>query len=133
MPTLWRRSMTDFRRSIDEANRRFMDTFNTGDPGRAAEEVYTQNARVLPPDSGMVEGRDAITQFWRGAAQQLGVQRVTLTTRSLEPLSETAACEIGDADLTLASGQEARFKYVVIWKQESGRWAWDVDIWNGRP
>lgn len=124
--------MTDIRRSIDDVNRRFVETFNAGDPGRAAQEVYTRRARVLPPDSDVVEGTEAIVRFWEGTAQQLGVQRVNLTTVSLEPLGESAACEIGHADLTLNSGQEARFKYVVIWKHDDGRWGWDVDIWNAR-
>ena len=124
--------MNDIRRSIDEVNRRFMETFNAGDPGRAAQEVYTSNARVLPPDSGMVEGRDAIIAFWQGAAQQLGITAVALTTVSVEALGD-AACEIGHADLTLGSGQQARFKYVVVWRQDNGQWRWDIDIWNARP
>ena len=124
--------MDDIRRSIDDANRRFVETFNAGHPGCAAQEVYTRTARVLPPDSGMVEGRDAIVGFWKGAAQQLGISGVALTTVSLEMVGDRA-CEIGHADLTLGSGQQARFKYVVLWKQDEGRWGWDVDIWNGRP
>ena len=124
--------MNEIRRSIDEVNRRFVETFNAGDPGRAAQEVYTRTARVLPPDSAMVEGREEIVRFWQGAAQQLGITSVALTTVSLEPLGD-GACEIGHADLTLGSGDAARFKYVVLWKQDNGRWGWDVDIWNGRP
>jgi ketosteroid isomerase-like protein len=124
--------MDDIRRSIDEANRRFVDTFNAGDPGRAAQQVYTRTARILPPDSDVVEGREEIVRFWQGAAQQLGVKAVALTTISLEVLPE-AVCEIGHADLTLAAGQQARFKYVVVWKQDEGRWGWHIDIWNGRP
>jgi ketosteroid isomerase-like protein len=30
----------------------------------------------------------------------------------------------------VGSGEEASAKYVVVWKQEDGRWRWDVDIWN---
>jgi ketosteroid isomerase-like protein len=124
--------MIDVRSSIAEANRRFTEFFNAGDPGRAAREVYTTNARILPPDAPLIQGRDAIAQFWRDGAEQLGLQSVTLTTLTLDVMSD-GACEIGHADLRLKSGQEARFKYVVLWKQEEGRWCWDVDIWNGRP
>ena len=122
----------DIHRSIDETNRRFVDTFNAGDPGRAAQEVYTRNARVLPPDAPVIEGREAIIEFWRTAAEQLGMRRVALTTVSLDVQSDSV-CEIGHADLHLASGQDARFKYVVIWREDEGRWGWHVDIWNGRP
>lgn len=124
--------MAEVRRSIDEANRKFMETFNAGDPGRAAEEVYTRDARVLPPDAPLVEGRDAIVEFWRTASQQLGIRSLALSTVAVETIGESAY-EIGHADLRLASGEEARFKYVVIWKQDNGRWGWHVDIWNARP
>ena len=124
--------MEDVRRSIEEANRRFVETFNAGDPGRAAEEVYTRHARVLPPDAPVVEGRAAIVQFWRTAAAQLGMRSVRLSTLELDVAADSA-CEIGHADVRLASGDEARFKYVVLWKQDNGRWGWQVDIWNTRP
>jgi len=111
--------MNEVRRSIDDANRKFVETFNAGDPGRAAREVYTQDARVLPPDSPLLEGRDAIVQFWETAAQQLGIRSVELSTMALETVSDVPY-EIGHADIGLLSGQQVRFKYVVIWKQEVG-------------
>jgi len=37
--------------------------------------------------------------------------------------------EVGRAVLTLG-GQQAAAKYVVVWRQEDGRWRWHVDIWN---
>lgn len=124
--------MTELRRTIDETNRKFVEAFNAGDPGRAAREVYTRDARVLPPDAPVVEGREAIAQFWQTASAQLGIQSVTLSTVALETLGD-AAYEVGHADLRLKSGQEARFKYIVLWKQDDGRWGWHVDIWNTRP
>ena len=39
------------RRAIDAANRRFEAAFNAGDFAGAAREVYTADARVLPPDA----------------------------------------------------------------------------------
>ena len=74
----------------------------------------------------------AIIEFWRTAAEQLGISRVALTTVSLDVQSDSV-CEIGHADLNLASGQDARLKYVVIWRQDEGHWRWHVDIWNSRP
>lgn len=124
--------MSDLRRSIDETNRRFVEAFNAGDISRAVEEVYTPEARILPPDAPVIEGRTRITEFWQSTAQQLGIRSVSLSTVSLDTLGDSA-CEIGHADVRLGSGQEARFKYVVLWKQDGGRWGWHVDIWNARP
>jgi ketosteroid isomerase-like protein len=123
--------MSEVRRSIDEVNRRFVEMFNQGTPGRAAEQVYTADARLLPPDAPIVEGRDAAIKFWETAAQQLGIRTVQLTTVSLDIVGNFPY-EIGHADVNLQSGQQVRFKYVVIWKQEDGRWRWHVDIWNTR-
>lgn len=123
--------MTEVRGSIDEVNRRFVETFNQGKPGRAAEQVYTADARLLPPDAPIVEGRDAAIQFWETAAQQLGIRAVQLRTVSLEIVGDLPY-EIGHADVDRQSGQQVGFKYVVIWKREDGHWRWHVDIWNTR-
>ena len=117
------------RRGVDETNRRFEEVFNGGDPAAAAQAVYTRDARILPPGAAMTAGRDAIAQFWTSAAKQLGVERVGLSTVDLQPLGD-GAYEIGRATLTLAGGQSAAAKYVVIWRHEDGRWRWRVDIWN---
>ena len=102
-----------------------------GDFG-ALERVYTRDARILPPDAPMIQGRDAIAQFWTGAAQQLGITAVALSTVDLHPLGD-GAYEVGRGTLTLGGGQQVVAKYVVIWRQEDGRWRWHVDIWNMEP
>jgi ketosteroid isomerase-like protein len=121
----------DLHAGIAEANRRFEATF-ASDPARAAREVYTRDARVMPPGATTVLGRDAAEQFWAGAAAQMGIKEVALQTVELQPHGDEAY-EIGRAVLTLAAGQQATAKYVVIWRREDGRWQWHVDIWNMEP
>jgi ketosteroid isomerase-like protein len=120
------------RRGIEETNRRFEEAFTGGDLASAMREVYAADARVLPPDAEVVRGRENIAQFWAGAAKQLGIQRVKLQTVELQPVGDQAY-EIGRAMLTLGGGQQAVAKYVVIWKQEGGRWKIEVDVWNMNP
>jgi ketosteroid isomerase-like protein len=117
------------RQALDAKNRAFEQAVNAGDLARAAREVYTKNARVLPPGAPMVEGREAVAEFWTAAAAQLGIKQVRLETVELDAHAGHAH-EIGRAHLTLASGETAIGKYVVLWKQEDGDWRWDVDIWN---
>ncbi len=119
-------NMTD---GIARANHQFEATFNAGDPAAAARGVYTREARVLPPGGPPVQGLEAIAAFWDGAARQMGIQEVRLSTVELTPLGD-GAYELGNAQLTLAGGQSVAVKYVVIWKQEGGNWKWHVDIWN---
>ena len=119
------------RRGIDEANHRFEDGFNRGDPASAARQFYTRDARILPPGAEIVQGRDRIAEFWAAAAAapQMGVRRVELSTLDLQPLGDWVYT-IGRAMLTLAGGQRVTPKYVVVWKQEDGAWRRHVDIWN---
>ena len=117
------------RAAIDATNRKFEAAFNAGDPGRAAREVHTENASILPPDLPMVQGRENIAQLWVGAAAQLAVTEVRLSTDGLE-VHGNVAHEIGKATVTLAGGQQVLFKYCVFWVLSGGEWRWHADIWN---
>lgn len=109
--------------------RRFEEAFNAGDPRRAAQEAYADDARILPPGAPMIVGRENIAEFWHTAAQQLRIQRVKLETAELSVHGDWAH-EIGQATLSLAGGQEVACKYVVIWKGVDGSWKFAIDIWN---
>lgn len=129
MSTSAQHDLAGLRRGMEETNRGFMAAIGRGDPAGAARETYTRDARVLPPGAPAVEGRDAIAEFWVGAAAQLGLTAVELSTVEVQPIGD-GAYEVGRAVLTLGGGQQAAIKYVVVWRQEDGRWRWHVDIWN---
>ena len=129
MSTSAQDDLAGLRRGMEETNRGFMDAIRRRDAAGAAHETYTRDARVLPPGAPTVEGRDAIARFWAGAATQLGLTAVELSTVDVQPLGD-GAYEIGRAVLTLGGGQQAAAKYVVVWRREDGRWRWHVDIWN---
>ena len=96
---------------------------------QAIDQIYTKNARVLPPGAEMVTGRESAKGFWQAAIQGLGMKSVKLTTIDLEQVGD-GVLEIGRADLSLEGGQTVVIKYVVQWKQEDGRWKIHTDIWN---
>jgi ketosteroid isomerase-like protein len=93
------------------------------------ENIYTSDARILPPGAAMIEGRDNIKNFWCQTIAGLATQSATLDTVHAESLGDRVF-EIGRADLHLAGGQTVSIKYVVLWKEENGQWKWHVDIWN---
>lgn len=109
--------------------RKFEEAFSNGDPRRATMEIYTKNARILPPGAPMIAGRENIADFWAGAAQQWGITGAKLTTMDLQIRGEWAH-EIGRATLSLGSQQETTVKYAMLWKRDDGIWRFDVDIWN---
>ena len=99
----------------------------------ALDQIYTADARILPPGSPLISGRAAIKQFWSNLVQSINARSAVLTSIDLMPSSE-GIVEIGSAKLGIEpAGQsptEMDAKYVVFWRQEEGRWKWHVDIWN---
>lgn len=71
------------------------------------DRVYTADARILPPGADMIQGRDAIKQFWQQAIQSLKVKSAKLTTIDAEMLGD-GVFEIGRADLTLTTARHLR-------------------------
>ena len=115
---------------IAQANRNMEQAIANSDAGAMASH-YTRDGVCLPPDAGMVKGRDAIKAMWGAAIAEMGVKTVKLDTVDLE-ISGDTACEIGEATLGLADGAQAVVKYVVVWKKEDGAWKLHRDIWNAK-
>jgi ketosteroid isomerase-like protein len=99
----------------------------------ALDQIYTRDARILPPGSQLVSGRAAIKEFWAKLLQSANVKSGVLESIDVM-LAGDGVVEIGRARLTMEpEGQgstELEVKYVVYWRQEDGRWKWHVDIWN---
>ena len=119
------------RESINEGNRNFGSAVARKDYAAMAA-LYTENAMVLPPDGPIVTGRPAIEEFWRSAANALGLTDAVLRTRDLEVAGDTAY-EVGEANLQLGGGQ-IMVKYLVVWTRgDDGNWLLHRDIWNTLP
>ena len=99
----------------------------------ALDQIYTRDARILPPGAPMISGRPEIKGFWFDMIRSFNAKAAVLQSVDLLPAGD-GVLEIGKATLTVElSGQpETQFdvKYVVYWKQEDGVWKWHVDIWN---
>ena len=115
--------------TIEKLNDVWTAAFNKGDAA-AVVALYTEDAYVLPPGSGMVKGRAAIEAFWRQAAQQMSDAK--LTTIDVLPLGRSAAREIGTVTLKTKSQppQEVVGKYAVVWRKVGRDWKLATDIWN---
>ena len=99
----------------------------------ALDDIYTKDARILPPGAPMIAGRDAIKAFWGSAIEAMNATAVSLTSVDVI-LAGDGMVEIGKATLTAApQGQpsaQMEVKYVVYWQQEDDRWKWRLEIWN---
>ena len=118
----------DARRLIEAANRAFGAAYAKGD-STAVAAMYTQNARLLPPNAKIVEGRRAIEVFWKGA-MEAGVKNVELTTVEVEAFGDT----ITEEGTAILYGKDNvvidRGKYFVMWKKDEGQWKLHRDCWN---
>ncbi len=95
----------------------------------ALDQIYTVDARILPPGADLIEGRENIKGFWQAAVAGMNVQDAKLVSVNAH-LAGDSVIEVGRAKLFLPEGQTAEVKYVVEWKQEGGAWKWHTDIWN---
>ena len=95
----------------------------------ALDQIYTKDARILPPGADLIEGREKIMDFWQGAVTGMNVHDAKLFSVDAH-LAGDSIIEVGRAQLILPEGLSADVKYVVEWKKEDGTWKWHTDIWN---
>lgn len=119
------------RRTIEANNKQFVEAFNKGDAAAVAN-MYTMNARLMPPNSEVIEGRANIQTFWKGA-MDAGIKMVSLDLADLEVHGDTAI-EVGRYTLTTpaAGGGTTtdKGKYVVVWKLQGPTWRLAIDTFN---
>lgn len=123
------------RKAIEKGNAEFGNAVRRGD-GAAIAALYTEDATLLPPDSGPIKGRVGIEAFWKGGLQ-MGIKEAVLTTVDLSAAGDLAY-EVGRFALKIRpEGKgtiEQEGKYVVVWKKGPGAaWKLHVDIWNSGP
>ena len=99
----------------------------------ALDQIYTSDARILPPGAPMVTGREAIKKFWSDLIQSVNAKSAVLSSVDVMPAGD-GVVEIGRATLTVEpqgqSAMQLELKYVVYWREDGHRWKWHVDIWN---
>ncbi|MGQ0703727.1 MAG: YybH family protein [Gemmatimonadales bacterium] len=114
------------------ANGQFTAAFTAHD-AQALAGLYTEDAKVLPPNSDFVVGRTAIQTFWQGV-MDAGVAGAALTVEEAVG-TDSLAVEVGRYRLSSSAGDTIdEGKYIVWWKRASAGWRLHRDIWNSsRP
>jgi len=113
------------------------DLFNTEVFGNrnfaALDQIYTEDARVMPPGRLMVTGRQEIKGFWFDIIRSYNAKSTVRHSVDVMPAG-VGLVEVGRSVMTAepAGSPEIQvdIKYVVFWKQEDGLWKWHVHIWN---
>jgi ketosteroid isomerase-like protein len=93
---------TEVRVGILATNEAFMAAFSRGD-ATACAACYTEQGQVLPPNSDVITGREAIQTFWQGA-MHMGITAAKLETVEVDGHGNTAN-EVGKYTLQGAGGR----------------------------
>jgi ketosteroid isomerase-like protein len=90
--------------------------------------LYHTEARIYPPNAAMMSSRSDMGRMVTSMTGA-GLQSANLTTTDVisggDLVIETGTYEMRDATKTIDRG-----KYMVVWKQDNGRWRIYRDIWN---
>ncbi|CAN5496630.1 hypothetical protein BH24GEM3_BH24GEM3_18510 [soil metagenome] len=120
------------RQEIEAVVRRWMEAYRSGDAAQLSG-LYTDDALLLPPDTDMVRGREAIQQVF-GGIMASGVKEINLSIVEIESDGGQFAHEVGTAELVIRPEGQPEMrgtgKYVVIWKRAGDSWKLHVDIFN---
>jgi len=118
-------------KAIKAANERWVDAINQGDAAAVAA-LYTEEAKLLPPNRQMIVGREGIQAHYQGIFDA-GGRDLQLTVIELS-VNGDMAHEVGKYTLTIQPEEGEAIsdngKYLVIWKRENGSWKVDVAIFN---
>ena len=116
------------REAIEAGNEAFMAAFAAHDAAALAR-FYTEDAKLMPPNSDILEGRAAIQAFWQ-AVFDMGIDSALLQIVEVDALGNTAV-EVSHFWLYTADGQVADYgKYMIEWKRVRGQWFLHRDIFN---
>ncbi|MEP7255698.1 MAG: DUF4440 domain-containing protein [Ferruginibacter sp.] len=90
---------------------------------------YTSDACINPSNMPRMCGPQAITAFFNGG-YKMGIRNIKLTTEEVMG-GKDAVVETGKYEMFVGDNVSAeKGKFIVVWKEENGKWKMHRDIWN---
>jgi ketosteroid isomerase-like protein len=113
---------------IAASNETFGSGFANGDSVNFVSH-YTSDACINPSNMPKMCGPAAINAFFNGG-YKMGIRAVKITTAEVmggkDAVVETGTYEMfADKNMSIDKG-----KFIVVWKEENGKWKMHRDIWN---
>lgn len=112
---------------IFEAHQNLVDVFETQDADAMAA-LYTQDAKLMPPNGDFIEGNAAVGAFW-SSMFDAGFDGLTIETLEVYGNGNNVS-EVGLWTLYLNGEEADNGKFIVIWKKIQGKWYVHRDCFN---
>jgi ketosteroid isomerase-like protein len=114
---------------IEERNQQFTKAHLVGSLDSAAMvNIFTSDARILPPDADPVIGRPAIEAL-TALYMTMGITEFVEETTAFYGNHELLVDE-GRYVFVWDEGKTERGKYVNVWRKEGGEWKIYSNMWN---
>ncbi len=105
----------------------WLGSFNGGDVDGLAL-MYTEDAKILPPDRPIVTGRKPIDEFWRG--YNPGAVRIEVSEVETSQLGELWFREGAYKAVYPDEGEPRVGKFIELWKKEGNAWLLYRQMWS---
>lgn len=116
------------RAAIEAVDREFMAAFEARD-GKAIGLLYTEDAKLMPPNAEPVLGREAIVKAWEGILE-LPIPILRIEADEIHGTGD-AVTEEGHYALIGTGGQTVEAgKFLVVWKKTDSGWRLHRDMWS---
>lgn len=116
------------RKEIDEANRQFINLFNSSDSVGLAN-MFTIDGKSMEPNEPSFNGRSQIQTHY-SVVMKSGANKLGLLTTGLWGNENMLAEEGEYTFMSNDDKQLDRGKYIVLWKKENGEWKLFRDCYN---
>ena len=121
-------SLDSAKSAIAASNKVFGASFGTGD-STAFANCYTSDACINVTGMPRMCGTASIIAFFN-EGRKMGITNIVLTTEEIMGGKE-AVVEVGKYEMFVGDKVSAdKGKFIVIWKEENGKWKMHRDIWN---
>ena len=119
---------TESLEAVRAVSAQFPEVYAQGDAAAVAA-LYTEDGMIMAPNSEIVTTHPDIEAFWQGV-MDLGVTELEIVPDEIEVYGDTAI-ERGNVQLFLGDGTSVdTVKYILVWKEQDGRWLLHRDMWN---
>jgi uncharacterized protein (TIGR02246 family) len=115
------------RQDVEAREKDWLGAFNTGDAAGVAA-CYAETARLMPPNSAILEGPDAIEPFIKGFVQtgaKLAFDLITVYDGG------SVCTAVGRFTLDIPGAPQDHGKYIEVWvREDDGVWRIADDMFN---